>query len=243
MRGLLDFWLWVISGAVNIVIDYWYVPAGYAALYVVGAVIFLLTLRMSKNSNGILVLERDSWAYRAAHPIDGARHAERRRLIQAAWLNEDTLPVTGNICAVFFRLFNMLLFVWPFLLLWLAAVFVVGNFGGLLFAGKAVTPTLAHLNDRAGDTHDVFIGTHPMPPLISVILPVVLLVSLVFARGALGGFLLRMLTVLMYAAPLLAVIALILWLSHRLRGAESMSVVGEVLSSVKTRACKLVEIR
>lgn len=245
MRDLLGFWQWLIVGAFNIVVEHWYIPAGYAALYAVGAIIFLFTLRLSKNSNGVLVLERDSWAYRAAHPIDGARYVEQKRIkrTQEFHLNEAAPTITGNICAVFFRLFNMLLFVWPFLLVWLAGVLVIGSLGGLLVAGKAVTPTLAHLNDRAGDTHDVLIGKLQMPPLIAIILPSLVLVSLVFARSVLVGFLAKVAAVLMYAAPAVIVIALVVWLSYRLRGAESVGVVKEVLISVKTRACKLVEIR
>ena len=100
----------------------------YAALYVVGAASFLLTLRL-KSADGRLIVDKGSWAYAIAHPLRYGGHRSQPTR-------------TSSICVFYATMFNMLLVAWPVLLLYFFLMLTVGNFLGLTCASTLIWPNL-----------------------------------------------------------------------------------------------------
>lgn len=121
----------------------------YAGVYALGAVAFLANLRAKVGPSGRLEVAHDSWEYMLARPM---RYG-RIKAAKDTWgfltpakqheLPDSWFRPTG-ICSLYARLLNMLLFVWPFLLVYLVGGSLLGTvLFGLVFGVGYVTPDFA----------------------------------------------------------------------------------------------------
>jgi hypothetical protein len=115
---LVSYGLWVLRWPAAI----------YAGIYIFGAILFLLKLKIG-SEDGKLVVDTGSWAYMIAHPMRYGGH----RAVE---------PI-GSICPFYARMLNMLLFVWPFLLIYFLLMLTAGNVMGLLITGRWIFPDLS----------------------------------------------------------------------------------------------------
>src|SRR5689334_16844672 len=101
-------WWALVEDAVWLARHGWPYLAVYGGLYAVGAAAFVVNVH---HQDG--VIDTDSWAYMIAHPMRYGGHRPQASV--------------GGICPFYAALFNMLLFVWLFLLLYFAVATVVGT--------------------------------------------------------------------------------------------------------------------
>ena len=229
----------------------------YGVVYLFGACAFLANLRAKVGPYGRLEVAHDSWAYMLARP---KRYTEIQEAIkeygsleQAKYHHEYLFKPT-SICAVYARLLNMLLFVWPFVTLYLIVMSVLGTtlFGVLLGVGY-VKPKMAAkgwlelVKLRESDDW-------PNNPKVFLYLPATYYAAaflLFMAVTHLSALLQGMWMVLMAALCLLPLIGVVLVVVYGSRkvvrekddGATKVGLAAEFLESKKERFCKVVEIK
>lgn len=228
MKALFDcdsLWCCWATLAQDIVHFFWLIRwpiAIYAALYALGAATFLLSLRF-KSRDGRLIVDRRSWAYMIAHPMRYGGHRTHK-------------GDQGSICAFYARMFNMLLFVWPFLLVWFALGTIFGSIVMFALAGRVIWPDLhesAFFDERS----------LTRVPLVVVTFPAVVLTLAILYRGAV----LRWLTVAMWVVLCLspALVAMVLAVAGyrkvRHPKTETALAVREVIDAQKHKFCKLIQ--
>lgn len=222
----------------------WPLFAGYAVLYAITAALFLLTLKV-KSEDGSLVVGRDSLPWKLAHPylygqIRRYPHRyETKILADGSEYTDYPLPKTGNICAFYARLFNMVLFVWPVLLLYFAVGTVVASLIGLLIHGGIYLPDLSC---------DAFFRRVPVAPvpLIGPAAGLALLVLAIFNTGVLWSLTKFIAWGIVCGLPLIALIVLGVFGTVRFATAkpgDSVSVFKEAVSAKKERFCKMIQYR
>ena len=196
--------------------------AVYAGLYAIGAAAFLLSLRF-KSRDGRLVVDRCSWAYMIAHPMRYGGHRAHK-------------GDQGSICAFYARMFNMLLFVWPFLLVWFALIATFGSVITFAFAGRVCWP----------DLHEEgFFTSQSLTrvPLVVVTAPATLLLLVIMYRGAVLRWLSTAVWAVLCVSPALIVLALMAagYFNVRRSEGETASAVREVIVAQKHRFCKFIQ--
>lgn len=204
-----------------------WVGLSYALLYAAGAASFLLLLRL-QSSDGRLVVRKKSWAYMFAHPMRYGDHRSQTNDI-------------GNICGFYARMFNMLIFVWPFLLIWFLLVATIGNMLTMLLAATFLWPDLR--SDGFIRARFLF-GDGPKPiVLLWLVTGLIVLAVLRFHRlmhvlGAIGWATLCLIPALAAAAAVLTVFIL-----GRSPKENAVNATLEVVAAKKDRFCKMVEFR
>lgn len=228
---------------------------GYAMLYAVTAALFLMTLRV-QSTDGKLSVRKDSLAFFLAHPLSkyyglGSVKGHQESTFDVAIGKWESVPILrypnhGNICAFYARLFNMLLFVWPFLGLYLLVVALLGPIIGMLFLSKLVYVDFEEemfLSTRGvrwfrGRELPLFM---PLGLLSIIVLAVVKLSTLLLVGKTIAWF-------LICAVPVIGVLVLISYSTAKLYQAEqgdgsTASLVKETLMAKKARFCKLLEFK
>lgn len=197
----------------------------YAALYAVGAGIFLLTLRF-QSEDGRLVVGQNSWAYMLAYPMKYGGHRTEKR-------------TTTSICSVYAKLFNMLLFVWPVLLAYFAITTVVGSTLGMLLFGAVVYPDLYEDGFLCGRR----VTGNFWPGLVTI--PLALLILAGWKIKVLIHFVVVVGWYSLCLAPILVAIAIgtYLVLRYRSPNPNEVSAVVEYAAARKEKFCKMVSIR
>lgn len=197
----------------------------YAALYAVGAGIFLLTLRLQSEDGGLIV-DQNSWAYMLAYPMRYGGHRSEKR-------------TATSICSVYAKLFNMLLFVWPVLLVYFAVTCVIGTAWGLLLFGAVVYPDLhgAGFITAKRVTGNFWPGAVTVP-LTALILAGWKIKVLIHFAVVVGWYSLCL-------APILVAIAIgtYLVLRYRSPNPNAVSAAVEYAAARKGKFCKMVAIR
>lgn len=196
--------------------------AVYALLYVVGAAIFLLTLKL-KSKDGTLVVDRHSLAFAIAHPLIYGGHKSLK-------------SYQGSICAFYARMFNMLLFVWPFLVLYFILLTTVGSLITLLFAGRVVWPNLHESGFM--DYRDVT----PFPTAF-ITVPLIVIALLIFKRAAVFRFLSAAFWIVLCILPVLIAVVVsstVYWTREAIGETQTVSAVREVVAAHKYKFCKLI---
>jgi hypothetical protein len=229
----------------------------YAVVYATGAVAFLANLRAKVGPYGRLEVAHDSWAYMLARP---KRYTDIQKMIETcgslarakehySYLFEPT-----SICAVYARLLNMLLFVWPFVTLYLIVLSMGGTvlFGVILGIGY-VKPKMSSngwlelVKLREPDNW-------PNSPKVLLYVPITyyvaafLLVTAVLNFGMLlrGAWLALIVTLCLL--PLIALVLAVVYGSRKVMRERddadtSVGLAAEFLESKKERFCKVVEIK
>lgn len=230
----------------------------YASIYAIGAIAFLANLRAKVGPSGRLVVEHDSWAYMLARPYRygkvkaaveryGSLEAAVRNSLDEDWFN------TG-ICALYARLLNMLLFVWPVVLVYLVLASVLGTvlFRVLLGVGYVrpdltkdgwVGKVVVRNFDSWPDNFGVLLYLPVTYYAAAFLLFMVTTHFTVFLHGA-WFMLLGVLCLL----PLLGLIAAVVFGSRKVMrekddGATRVGLAAEFLASKKEGWCKMVEIK
>jgi hypothetical protein len=218
----------------------------YAAVYGLGAIAFLANLRAKVGPTGRSVVEHDSWAYMLARPY-------RYGKLKAGYERPEWTEPTG-ICSLYARLFNMLLFVWPFLLVYLAVVSLLGTvlFGVLLGVGY-VRPDFTH-EGWVSRVDVADIDSWPNSWRVLLRLPFVyylaaftLFMVIAHFTAFLHGLWLTLLVILCIL-PLLALIAAVVFGSRKVvrekdDGTTKVGLAAEFIASKKEGWCKIVEIK
>ena len=218
----------------------------YAGVYALGAIAFLANLRAKVGPFGRLEVAHDSWAYMLARPY---RYGitKRRGELDEDWANT-------SICAIYARLLNMLLFVWPVLLAYLAAASVLGTvLFGVLFGVGYVSPDFTKegwlgVNKlRKPDNWPTdwrFILRMPLPYYMAAFgLFMIAFHFTTFLHGVWVGLL-----ALLCVLPLIALVVGVVFGSRKIvrekdDGTTSVGLAAEFLESKKERWCKVVEIK
>lgn len=221
----------------------WPVWAGYAALYVVGAAIFLANLRANKDTAGSLYVATDGWAYMLAHPY---RYGQIR-------IGNDR-PVSWHrrtsICVIYARAFNALLTVWPVLLLYFAITCGLGSlFFGLLLGAGRVRPNLS--NDGFLEVVDFYgsVGDWQWYKVPAVYLFGGVFVGLaIFKFALLAKILLAVGTILVCTSPAVAIVVGSTFVVHKVRkekgdATTSVGMLSEYVAAHKEKFCKMVAIK
>lgn len=210
LMGLIGHGLWLARWPLAV----------YALLYVVGAAVFLLTLRI-QSEDGTLTVDRASIAYMLAHPM---RYGGLRN-------HKDQ----SSICLFYARMFNMLLFVWPVLGLYFIVMLTVISAGGLLLIGEVAYPDLSEPG---------FFGSHEVVPFTTawITVPAALITLMIYKRGPLLHFLGMVGWAVLCLLPVLIVIGLISSTVLGLRtNSEGALAVKEAFAAKKDKFCKLVK--
>jgi hypothetical protein len=213
----------LLRGAGHVLWDLRWPIAIYAALYAIGAAAFLLSLRF-KSHDGRLIVDRRSWAFMFAHPMQYGGHRTFKQ-------------EQGSICAFYARMFNMLLFVWPFLLVYFVLASTAGSLATFLMAGNWMLPNL----HEAG-----FVGHHRITfPLVLVIAPLGLLTLAIVKHNAVLHFLSVAAWIVLCLSPVLALLVFGLVTRHKSRTGTSPTVNAfkEVVAAKKDRFCKLIQFQ
>jgi hypothetical protein len=222
MEELLDCWT-MLAGEIGGF--FWALRwpiAVYAGLYAVGAAAFLLSLRF-KSHDGRLIVGRDSWAYMIAHPMRYGGHRPHK-------------GHQGSICTFYARMFNMLLVVWPFLLVYFALATTFGSAVTFAFASHVVYPSLRE---------EWFVTSRALTrvPLAVVTIPAALLLLAIMFRGSLLRWLSVAAWAVLCASPVLIALALTgaSYFKVRRSDGETASAVREVIVAQKQRFCKFIQ--
>lgn len=246
---VIDCWWAIVAGFGHFIAFVWPVLVVYAVLYAAGAAAFLINLRFKAGESGRLEVLWNSWAYMLARPYrygQITKYGESfQRARRAEWFGDT------SICLIYARLFNMLLFVWPVLLLWFALACAVGTIflGGLLGAAY-VRPNLS--NDAFLDAVEVRDIKHwyQLPLVYELSLFLAFLVVFKWATflrllGTTGK-------VLLCIAPILVFIGLVVYFSRKVyrkvyrEHGDRETTVGaltEYVEARKEKFCKIVEIK
>lgn len=230
----------------------------YGVVYVVGAVVFLANLRAKVGPSGKLVVEWDSWAYMLARPyrygkINAA--VERYGSVESAVRNNlDEDWFNTSICPLYARLLNMLLFVWPVLLVYFAAVSVLGTllFGVVMGVGYARPDFtkdgwMARVVVRDYDLWPngwTFLLRIPVVYYITAFALFMITMHFTMFLHGLWFTLLGVLCVL----PVIAIVVALVFGSRKVMrekdgGATRVGLAAEFLASKKEGWCKMVEIK
>lgn len=195
--------------------------AVYAGLYAIGAAAFLLSLRF-KSRDGRLIVSRDSWAYMIAHPMRYGGHRKHK-------------GGQGSICTFYARMFNMLLIIWPLLLIYFALVLTVGSVFYFLLAGHVLCPDLR----EAGFVRYCRVTF----PLIVVTAPLGLIVWGIIKHAALFRALRIAGWAVLCISPALVLVALLAAALYKSRDpkSETASAFREVVVAQKHRFCKFIQ--
>lgn len=239
MNEILHCWHDIVSGIYGFFAFSWPAFAVYGALYAIGAAAFLLSLRLG-SEDGKLIVEYDSLAYKLAHPV---RWGSMKRDLERnpEFYEEIYRDEKGSICTFYASLFNMLLFIWPFVLLfWLLACTGAAAIR-FLITGQWMVPDL-----RARDMwlRDVQLW-NGLPPIL-YLGPLALLIAALINIWAVLSLFKTVGLVMACLLPFAAIIALIVYGSFKTYVAqpgETASAVKEVLVANKEKFCKLVEYK
>lgn len=196
----------------------------YAAVYTLGAALFLVYLRI-KSEDGKLTVDTSSWAYMIAHPM---RYGGMR-----------SKDVSGSICAFYARMLHMLVGVWPFLLIWFIFVSIAGVTIVFLLFGHILIPDLRE---------EMFFRTKKITfPLALVTLPITLVALAIYNFRALLDWLADFGWMTLCLGPVIVVIILaafiVIWLRWNIYGqgdSKKVSALREVIASNKEKFCKRI---
>lgn len=232
-------WQMAVHGIYRFFAFWWPAFAIYGTLYAIGAATFLLSLRL-KSEDGKLTVNYDSLAYKLAHPV---RWGNMKRDLERnpEFYQEFYDGQQGSICAFYAALFNMLLFIWPqVLLFWLLACTILA-FVRFLIIGEWLVPDLR----EATWLREVKIWHQPVPP-IAFVLPAAFLVWALWNFTSLMHVLMIIGMGLLCATPFLIGIAVVVFVTRKVyiaQPGETASAVKEVFIANKERFCKLVEYK
>lgn len=242
IEEILHCWHALAGGIYWFFAVFWPVFAVYGALYAVGAAAFLLSLRI-KSEDGKLVVAYDSLAYKLAHPMLWSRR-QRNLADDPEYYNayrRTEHDRSGSICTFYASLFNMLMFIWPLVLLYWLFCCTVASLVKFLLAGDWMVP------DLQGDLwlRDVKLWNKWYPPL-AVIGPLAVLVAMAVNFGAVWSVAKFVAMFAVCLLPVAAFLALVIYGTRKVyiaKPGETASVVKEAITANKEKFCKLVEYR
>lgn len=239
----------------------WRVFAVYGVLYAIGAAAFLANLRFKQGANGKLVVDHASLAYKIAHPrlyglirklglysagqVVPDSSFKEGYTIQGGNKDGVKIPKSGSICAFYARMFNMLLFVWPFLLIYFVITCSVGSLLGLILLGVYVKPNLS--NDGFLGVETTWACGDKIVPGIFVV-PAALIALIIWKHVKIFHFLARAGWVALCIAPLLVVAGVVLYIvlkarsDHAVEG-TTVNALFEFTAARKERFCKIIEFK
>lgn len=243
---VLDCWWSIVADVGHFFALVWPVLAVYGLLYAAGATAFLINLRVRAGESGRLEVPWNSWAFMLASPY---RYGRIKDAVETyGSLKEAEVPSkwvsSTSICSIYARMFNMLLFVWPVLLVYFAVGTVLGTvfFGVILGVGYA-RPDFT----RDGWFRSVYLRTPAdrwqslltIPFIWYVVVGLVILITFHF---------LALVKVLLCIAPVLAFIAAVVFLTRKvvMEHDDSETTVGaltEYAAARKEKFCKVVDIK
>jgi len=198
----------------------------YAGLYAIGAAAFLVNLKVHKDADGQLSVSGRSLSYRIAHPIRYAKGLEGDGI--------------QSICRFYARTFNMLLFVWPLIVLLALIVYGPVLLMLLVSAGGYISLDFSELPI---DPPFHFNKVLPIPPVL-IIAPLVSLIATLLCFATVVH------VVVCYVLPTAAIIAIIVRLVGSLvrrweavQDGEKVGLFGEALHAQKQRFCHMINVR
>lgn len=231
----------------------------YAGVYALGAVAFLANLRAKVGPTGRLVVEHDSWAFMLARPYRYGKikaAVEKYGSLENAVYEElprSWVQPTG-ICPLYARLLNMLLFVWPALLVYFVVGSVLGTvLFGAIFGVGYVSPDLTRdswliiVQLRDIDTWPNGWGVLLRVPVMYYMAVFALYMAIAHWNAFLHGLWFTLLGVLCLL-PLIALAAAVIFISRKVfrekdDGETRVGMAAEFLASKKEGWCKVVEIK
>lgn len=229
----------------------------YAGVYVTGAVAFLANLRAKVGPYGRLEVAHDSWAYMLARP---RRYTKIQEMVEEygslkrAKYHHEYLFKPTSICAVYAQLLNMLLFVWPFVVLYLIVMSVLGTaLFGVLFGVGYVKPKIANkgwlelVELRESDDWPNGLGVLLYIPVTYYVIGILLFMAVTHLGMLLHGAWIGLMVALCLL-PLIALVLGVVYGSRKVRrekddGATRVGLAAEFLESKKKRWCRVVEIK
>lgn len=221
----------------------------YASVYAIGAIAFLANLRAKVGPTGKLVVEHDSWAYMLARPY---RYGKIKAAVDKYDYSAYWLKPT-SICAVYARLLNMLLFVWPVLLVYLAVVSLLGTvlFGVLLGTGYvrpdfAKDGWLGRIDLRDWESWPNSWRFPLRLPIVYYMAGFLLFMAITHFTTLLHGLWFALLSALCLL-PLLGLMFAVVYGSRKIvrekdDGTTRVGLAAEFLESKKERWCKMVDV-
>lgn len=145
------------------------VVLAYAGLYALGAMAYLILFRY-QIVDGVLRIKTKSMAYLLTYPVRYAKGV--------------SAGISSN-CAFYARLFNMLVFFWPFVLTYFIVAIVTSAIFGILISGYRFTPNF---------TEEFWVEIIPIfryqkfPPIL-ITFPLLLIIGFVFKTAKILAFL------------------------------------------------------